>query len=119
MKRKTPPLPTHWSPQQALAIFEFLQAVRGQLWNMYGEHRRPQRGDRRVVRGAHSSHQASLKSQGADPLRKEVSTGGFGLCCLFVNRRFDLRSILPRLVRVAAVTGPRNRGFVRGAEVGC
>jgi len=35
------------------------------------------------------------------------------------NRRFDLRSILPRLVRVAAVTGPRNRGFIRGAEVGC
>lgn len=35
------------------------------------------------------------------------------------NRRFDLRSILPRLVRAAAVTEPRNRVFIRGAEVGC
>jgi hypothetical protein len=39
-RRDTPPpwLPTHWSSEQALAIFEFLQAVRGQLWDMYGEH---------------------------------------------------------------------------------
>jgi ribosomal protein L37AE/L43A len=29
------------------------------------------------------------------------------------NRRFDLRSILLRLVRVAAITEPRNRGFIR------
>ena len=35
------------------------------------------------------------------------------------NRRFDLRSILQRLVRVAAITEPRNRGFIREAEVGC
>jgi transposase-like protein len=35
------------------------------------------------------------------------------------NRRFDLRSILRRLVRVAAITEPRNRGFIREAEVGC
>lgn len=35
------------------------------------------------------------------------------------NRRFDLRSILRRLVRVAAGTEPHTRGFIRGAEVGC
>lgn len=35
------------------------------------------------------------------------------------NRRFDLRAILRRLVRVAAATEPRNRGFIREAEVGC
>ena len=35
------------------------------------------------------------------------------------NRRFDLRSILRRLVRVAAITEPRNRGFIREAEVYC
>ena len=35
------------------------------------------------------------------------------------NRRFDLSSILRRLVRVAAATEPRNRGFIREAEVGC
>lgn len=31
-----PALPTHWSPEQALGIFEFLQAMREQLWEMYG-----------------------------------------------------------------------------------
>ncbi len=38
MTRNTPlpSLPTHWSPEQALAIFEFLQALREQLWEMYG-----------------------------------------------------------------------------------
>ena len=35
------------------------------------------------------------------------------------NRRFDLKSILPRLVRVAAVTKPHNRVFIREAELGC
>ena len=35
------------------------------------------------------------------------------------NRRFDLRSILRRLMRVAAATRPQNRGFIREAEVGC
>ena len=35
------------------------------------------------------------------------------------NRRFDLSSILRRLVRVAALTEPRNRGFIREAEIGC
>lgn len=34
------------------------------------------------------------------------------------NRRFDLSSILRRLVRVAAITEPRNRSFIRAAEVG-
>jgi transposase-like protein len=35
------------------------------------------------------------------------------------NRRFDLRSILRRLIRVAAIAEPRTRGFIREAEVGC
>jgi ribosomal protein L37AE/L43A len=35
------------------------------------------------------------------------------------NRRFNLRSILPRLVRAAAITEPRTRVFIREAEVGC
>jgi hypothetical protein len=31
-----PLLPAHWSPEQALAVFECLQALREQLWTMYG-----------------------------------------------------------------------------------
>ena len=36
-RRTTPPpwLPTHWSPEQALAVFECLHALREQLWAMY------------------------------------------------------------------------------------
>jgi hypothetical protein len=36
-RRNTAPtaLPTHWSPQEALAVFEFLQALREQLWELY------------------------------------------------------------------------------------
>jgi len=30
------PLPAHWTPEQALAVFECLQALREQLWEMYG-----------------------------------------------------------------------------------
>lgn len=29
-------LPAHWSPEQALAVFECLQALREQLWAIYG-----------------------------------------------------------------------------------
>lgn len=39
MRRRNPQptaLPTHWSPQEALAVFEFLQALREQLWDLYG-----------------------------------------------------------------------------------
>jgi transposase-like protein len=35
------------------------------------------------------------------------------------NRRFDLSSILRRLLRAAATTEPCNRVFIREAEVGC
>ena len=35
------------------------------------------------------------------------------------NRRFDLSSILRRLVNGAAATKPNTRGFIREAEVGC
>jgi hypothetical protein len=30
------PLPAHWTPEQALAVFECLHALREQLWSMYG-----------------------------------------------------------------------------------
>ena len=33
------------------------------------------------------------------------------------NRRFNLASILPRLLRAASVTTPRNAQFIRAAEV--
>jgi hypothetical protein len=29
-------LPAHWSPEQALAVFELPQAMREQLWALYG-----------------------------------------------------------------------------------
>jgi ribosomal protein L37AE/L43A len=35
------------------------------------------------------------------------------------NRRFDLRSILCRLTRIAAITKPHTRVVIREAEVGC
>jgi hypothetical protein len=31
-----PVVPTHWSPEQALAVFECLQAMRQALWITYG-----------------------------------------------------------------------------------
>ena len=35
------------------------------------------------------------------------------------NRRFDLKAILPRLVRAAAATGPRTEAWLRTAEQSC
>ena len=32
----TPLVPTHWSPDQALAVFECLHALREALWLVYG-----------------------------------------------------------------------------------
>jgi hypothetical protein len=32
----TPLVPTHWSPEQALAVFECLHALREALWLVYG-----------------------------------------------------------------------------------
>jgi hypothetical protein len=29
-------LPAHWSPQQALAVFECIELMRNQLWQFYG-----------------------------------------------------------------------------------
>lgn len=29
------PLPTHWSPEQALAVYEYLQQLSAQLWHYY------------------------------------------------------------------------------------
>lgn len=33
--KNLPPLPAHWSPRQALAVFEFLEHLRDQLWTQY------------------------------------------------------------------------------------
>ena len=30
-------VPTHWSPEQALAVLEGLQAVRAAVWAVYGQ----------------------------------------------------------------------------------
>lgn len=37
-RRRSPPqaLPDHWTGEQALAVFEFLQALRENLWTLYG-----------------------------------------------------------------------------------
>jgi len=31
-----PPIPKHWTPEQALAVFECLQLLRQALWDAYG-----------------------------------------------------------------------------------
>lgn len=37
MSRRPPPIvPTHWTPQQALAVFDILDALRDQVWDSYG-----------------------------------------------------------------------------------
>ncbi len=36
MKRRASVLPTYWTPEQALAVFEILDALRDQLWDSYG-----------------------------------------------------------------------------------
>jgi hypothetical protein len=33
--KNLPPLPAHWSPRQALAVFECLEHLRDQLWVQY------------------------------------------------------------------------------------
>jgi len=36
-RRSSPsPLPTHWTPEQALAVFECLHFLGDQLWALYG-----------------------------------------------------------------------------------
>lgn len=35
-RRATIALPPHWTPEQALAVFECLQAMREALWDLYG-----------------------------------------------------------------------------------
>ena len=29
-------IPTSWTPEQALAVFELLDTLRGQVWSLYG-----------------------------------------------------------------------------------
>ena len=35
-RRVTIVLPPHWTPEQALAVFECLHAMREALWDLYG-----------------------------------------------------------------------------------
>jgi hypothetical protein len=35
--RPTPPIPNYWSAEQALAVYEFLDGLREQVWERYGE----------------------------------------------------------------------------------
>jgi hypothetical protein len=35
--RPDPKIPDYWSPQQALAIYEFLDELRERVWDRYGE----------------------------------------------------------------------------------
>ena len=37
MSRRAPPIvPTYWTPQQALAVFEILDELRERVWQSYG-----------------------------------------------------------------------------------
>lgn len=36
MKRQTLNVPTHWTPEQATAVFEILDELRDRLWSLYG-----------------------------------------------------------------------------------
>ncbi len=37
MSRPPPPIvPTHWTPKQALAVFEILDELRDRIWESYG-----------------------------------------------------------------------------------
>ncbi len=36
MKRRASVLPTYWTPEQALAVFEILDELRDQVWGLYG-----------------------------------------------------------------------------------
>ena len=36
MKRRASVLPTYWTPEQAVAVFEILDELRDQVWNLYG-----------------------------------------------------------------------------------
>ena len=33
----TPQIPEHWSPPEALAVFEFIDTLRERIWDRYGE----------------------------------------------------------------------------------
>jgi hypothetical protein len=35
--RPIPPIPDYWSAEQALAVYEFLDGLREQVWDRYGE----------------------------------------------------------------------------------
>ena len=51
MSRPAPIVPTHWTPAQALAVFEILDVLRDQLWASYGPKiQRAMRKDQRTTR---------------------------------------------------------------------
>ena len=36
MRRPALTLPTHWTPEQAVAVFEILDELRERVWSLYG-----------------------------------------------------------------------------------
>ena len=54
-------LPSHWSPGQALAVFECLELLRDQLWLAYGPE------IQRAWRGQHAPQQLTLPIDPSDP----------------------------------------------------
>ena len=48
MKRQASVLPTYWTPEQALAVFEILDELRDRVWSLYGSQiQQAMREDRR------------------------------------------------------------------------
>jgi len=66
MKRRAPPiLPDHWTPKQALAVFELLDFIRDQLWEQY--HRDIQRAMRADRAAAADPRQLHIPLDGEPP----------------------------------------------------
>jgi len=50
MKRRASALPTYWTPEQALAVFEILDELRDQVWGLYGPQiQQAMREERRTI----------------------------------------------------------------------
>jgi len=51
MKRQALNVPTHWTPEQATAVFEILDELRDRLWSLYGPQiQQAMREDRIITR---------------------------------------------------------------------
>ena len=58
-------LPEHWTPAEALAVFEMLDLLRDHLWNRYG--RDIQLALRDQITDVHDSRQRELPFDSQDP----------------------------------------------------